>query len=499
MDAAAHARVGHLYWSDGEDQLAIKHWCRALYYDRSSAINYVNLGKAFECVGEIETALQLYQRCLGIDKNYAPGYLRLACVGDSSVSRANLVSALRLDPKLKQAAKLLAASVLLDRELEDSLRILEEVAPFADRSTLLEAVHGTLIEYGRYAEARRCNRMLLPVRETTALCNLGEIAVAMHDRDTALSCFARASQLDPSCLQAIMGSIQTHLSFGEYEQGWRQFRDAAELIQQDEHPSRRWCGEGVEGKKIVVQTSWSLGDGIQMARYAAALNDEGAAEITLVAKNCLLPLLSQAPGVSKAVGDLEPGERPDLEIPAELYFFYRQSFGRVPYLGRRRRKSGGPLSVGLNWRGRDLLKHNPYKNRSLPLRDFAPLFSVPGIRIFDLQYPKTPEDDAGLIARMEHSPSGISPLVNLAEAVADLDLVISVDTSVAHLAGACGTPTWILLAFSPMDWRWRLSDDDTPWYPFTRLFRQSRPGDWDAVVSAVAAELRTAAVTRGEQ
>jgi hypothetical protein len=151
-------------------------------------------------------------------------------------------------------------------------------------------------------------------------------------------------------------------------------------------------------------------------------------------------------------------------------------------------QAGATRRVGLCWAGNPA--HGNDRRRSLALSVLAPLFSVPGITWFSLQVGEAAAQLATTSAahRVVPLPAG-TELIDTTALIAELDLVISVDTGIAHLAGALARPTWLLLPFAP-DWRWQLGRDDSPWYPTLRLFRQSQPGDWPAVVDRVAAALQ---------
>ena len=142
------------------------------------------------------------------------------------------------------------------------------------------------------------------------------------------------------------------------------------------------------------------------------------------------------------------------------------------------------MRIGIVWAGNP--NHKNDRRRSIDPLLLAPLAQIPGARWFSLQKDSSPAKDAGFAS---HLGAELADFADTAAAIENLDLVISVDTAVAHLAGALGKPTWTLLPFAP-DWRWLLDRDDSPWYPTMRLFRQPEPGDWTAVISAVAAALK---------
>jgi hypothetical protein len=170
--------------------------------------------------------------------------------------------------------------------------------------------------------------------------------------------------------------------------------------------------------------------------------------------------------------DAIPATVPHVVAPVELV----QRWG-----GRIAEHAGSDKRIGIAWAGSG--RHNEDRHRSLTLQKLAPLLDVPGLRFFSLQIDRNEAHD-----RIIDLTSNINDFADTAALIANLDLIITVDTAAAHLAGALAKPVWILLPYNP-DWRWLLQRDDSPWYPTARLFRQPRRGDWDSVIERVAAEL----------
>jgi len=247
------------------------------------------------------------------------------------------------------------------------------------------------------------------------------------------------------------------------------------------HLQQLWDGRPLEGKRVLVHCYHGLGDTIQFVRLLPQLRAR-AHEVILWAQPQLLGLLHAIPGVDRVetLHDAAPQIARDadielMELPHILRLRAESIPARVPYLrvaSRARRPIRGRRRVGIAWRagGWD-------SSRSIPARLLAPLCSLHEVHWASLQF----------TARGCPLPAidlACADLYEQAQRMLDLDLVISVDTAVAHLAGALGLPTWLLLP-TPCDWRWMVGRDDTPWYPTMRLFRQSQPGDWSGVVTRV--------------
>ncbi len=259
-----------------------------------------------------------------------------------------------------------------------------------------------------------------------------------------------------------------------------------------------WDGSPVAGRRVLVRCYHGLGDTIKFARFIPLLRARGAAAIMVWAQPALIPVLASLPGIGRLL-PLEDGAPPpgwDLDVEVmELPHLLRATPARLPgrrgYLrapgGRRRRRGGGAaLRVGLVWRAGDW-----DARRSIPAARLRGLRAIPGVSLRILQRGPGLAEHAPGFGR----PAGAPDLPGLARAIAGLDLLVSVESMPAHLAGALGVPVWTLLA-EPADWRWMARRADTPWYASMRLFRQPRPGGWAPVVTAVARALRRLAARR---
>jgi hypothetical protein len=309
--------------------------------------------------------------------------------------------------------------------------------------------------------------------------------------------------------------------FAEYEWRWRRKRIA---------PSRRdfdaplWLGDTpLDGKTILLHAEQGLGDTLQFCRYARLVAAQGA-RVVLEVQPELTRLLAGLDGVSELVtaGEALPPfdcHSPLLSLPLALHTTIATIPARTPYLLADRAASarfrtrieevaGAPsLKVGLVWAG----GHRPHvpelrKNdarRSLAYDRFAPIVEVPGVQFFSLQKGENAAHQLSAM-RERHEPSQrvidwTSELTDFADTAAlvdNLDLVISVDTSTAHLAGALNKPVWILNRLDTC-WRWMLEREDSPWYPSARLFRQPALGDWDSVIESIASALTALAASHG--
>lgn len=278
---------------------------------------------------------------------------------------------------------------------------------------------------------------------------------------------------------------------GDFLLAWRESEAIERRGKPD--PNRFWDGRPADGRRVLVRCLHGLGDTIQFIRYVPLLRRR-ARSVAIEAQPSLKPLVA-ASGLADRVltwGEPEPSWDQQIEV-IELPRMFGTSLAsiprEVPYLDTGARShSGGHssrLRVGVVWSASDF---NPA--RSVPLRQFARLFDIRDICFFSLQAGEARFALAPWSDRVPSLCEESGSVLGTAQALETLDLVVTVDTMVAHLAGALARPVWTLLPFA-CDWRWMLDREDSPWYPSMRLFRQPRPGDWDAAIDCVHRELET--------
>jgi hypothetical protein len=356
------------------------------------------------------------------------------------------------------------------------------------------------------AEASYLQCLELKPHSREAWSNLGVLYACMRREADAERCYRTALFLDESYAMASFNLSYLLLRQGRFEEGWSRLEARNWCAPQVAGLSMpRWQGESLVGKSILIVYEAGFGDVIQFCRYATLLKSRGASFITLLCHPPLKNLLKSLEGVDEVAGfddfispsgwdvwtplvsiahysntrlDTIPAKTPYLYAPPDLIAKWSSALPERP-----------ALRAGLVWRGNPLFENDA--DRSLPSLDIlAPLGAVSGVTFVSLQKGRG-ENDA--------VPEGLSlikpgfPLVDFADTAAlmsKLDLVISVDTAVAHLAGALGIPCWVLLPEYKTDWRWLNERTDTPWYPgVMRLFRQTRAGDWSDVIADVVRSL----------
>jgi len=331
--------------------------------------------------------------------------------------------------------------------------------------------------------------------------------VELQRFDQAFAVYHRARALDPSRAAAEWNLALLQMLTGNFEAGWAgreaRWRMPALSARYPRISQPMWLGaEPIAGKTLLVYSDEGIGDTIQFSRYVPMLAARGA-RVILVVEDAVHPLLSALSGVSQCLPKsaatlpafdlhcansslpLAFGTRLDT-IPAEKCYLPAPAAARVQ-AWEERLAAHDRLRVGLVWSGNP--KHHNDRNRSIRLRALAGILDV-DVTFVSLQKDPRPDDRATLLERSEiiDLTSDLTDFAETAALASCLDLVITVDTSVAHLAGALGRPTWILLPHTP-DYRWLLDRDDSPWYQAVRLFRQDATRDYASVIARVRSEL----------
>lgn len=339
--------------------------------------------------------------------------------------------------------------------------------------------------------------------------NLANALVQLKRMDEADAEYRRALELAPDDAEVRYNHALLRLLLGDFAQGLPglEWRWGLPGFSRPNFPQPQWRGEPLAGRTILLLGEQGLGDAIQMIRFAPLLKRAGAT-VLVACRPALHALLASAGGVDRLL--------PYSHVAAESFDFHVPllslpgAFGttldtipaEVPYLAAEPARiqrwqlelaETSDFKVGIAWQGsRDYVLD---VFRSIPLAAFAPLAECPGVKLFSLQKGHGHEQLVAAGQRLGIVDLGTRldneghAFVDTAAAMMSLDLVITSDTAIAHLAGALGVPVWVALPLVP-DWRWLLDRQDSPWYPTMRLFRQSRQGDWGDVFSRIAGELK---------
>jgi tetratricopeptide (TPR) repeat protein len=484
---------------------------RAELSELARAANEHHLAKRH---AECETVLR---RVLEIDPNNASALHVLAltrqALGDPAQAIALMRRALAIDPGA--AALHVALSVILhgaaDHEgaIAASRRAIE-LSP--DDATAHNSLGASLTSLGRATEAIAAYRRALAINANfyECWCNLGHAQQMLLRLDEAADSYRRALgiQYDYPPAQSAAGMLA--LLRGDFASGFTQFEwrwRLASMTPRD-FTQPRWQGEPLAGKTILLHAEQGAGDNIQCLRFVPQVAALGG-RLVLELPQALTHLATRLDGGGGIIVQGEPLPAFDvhcafMSLPRVLGTTLATLPAQVPYLHADPAAierwagllagTGSGLKVGIAWAGNP--RHAGDRRRSVALERLAPILDVTGVRFYSLQV----GERAGDLARLppdeivDLSPR-LTSFAETAAALAHLDLVIAVDTSVVHLAGALGRPCWVMLPYSP-DWRWLLDREDSPWYPSLRLFRQPAPDDWDGVIARVAEALAARAAPR---
>jgi Flp pilus assembly protein TadD len=475
--------LGFAAFQQGRHELAIEHISRAIVVDPDEPTLHNDLGIVLRSVGRLEQAVESLRRAVALKCDYAEAHNNLGVAlreqGRLDEAIAELRQAVAQEPGSADAHCNLGGA------LRDQGRLNEAITSFQHAVALRPDHHEGHLNLGNALSDQG-----LPAEAAESFARA--LALKQDDPDT---------RFGAALVRLVQGDLER--GFAEYEWRWRcpAFAGAQRALPVEP----MWDGGPLDGRTILLHAEQGLGDTLQFARYAPLVAARGG-RVVLEVQPELLQLLSGLPGVERLVarGERLPSfevHAPLLSLPHLLGTTLVTIPTEVPYVKAdptstaawaeylSAGEAGAGLRVGLVWAGNQ--DHKRDSSRSVPLAVLAPLGSVPGVRLLALQ--KGPA-----AAQAETWPDGLQ-LVNLGPLLADfgdtasvienLDLVISVDTSVAHLAGALGRPVWVLLPYAS-DWRWLCERKDSPWYPTARLFRQAAPGDWAGVVARAAAALQ---------
>jgi tetratricopeptide (TPR) repeat protein len=411
-----------------------------------------------------------------------------------------------LDPNYVRGADFLAQG-----NLEAALAAWQQVlAAHPESAGAFTNVGALCNRLGRFEEALALFDQALRLEPglVEALNNQGAALRSLGRLEEALACFESALRIRPDYADAHLGRAYTLLLAGRMAEGWAELEWRCRCpdfgTPTAPGPQPAWDGAALRERTLLLRAEQGLGDMLQFIRYAALIHEQfGPGQIVVEAQPQLLPLLRSCPGVDQVIPqggtrplfhvhafllslpglmgtllDSIPAAVPYLAVNEELATRWREILSRLP-----------GFKVGIVWQGQsgNLMD----RVRSVPLAEFAPLAEVEGIHLISLQVGPGIEQLAHGRFPITELGSRFDPasFADVAAVVKNLDLMITVDTALAHLAGALARPVWVALAFSP-DWRWLLGREDSPWYPTMRLFRQERSGDWRSVFARMREALR---------
>jgi FkbM family methyltransferase len=500
-------QLSNLYLERGAFEEAVPLIHRLIDHEPNLSDAHNNLGTALLALRRPSDAVRCFERAIELEPNRPEFHHNLGgalqLIGRSAEARACYERAITLRPDYAEAHNSLGVLLAANDPNEAFTCFRRALAASPTYVDAHNNMGNALLDLARCDEAIASYRQALAIRPDHAEAhnNLGMALRELNRHEEALACLEMAQAIKPDYVDAHINEGLVRLALDDYANGWKKYswRNLKTSFGQGKKrpPRPLWLGNwDISGKTILLCSEEGLGDTVQFCRYVPLVAQRGA-RVILAVQRPLSTLMAGLQGASVVCDQGEPvppfdGFCPLLSLPGAFATKLETIPAAVPYLSvepdaaarwRRRLDGDGGAKVGIVWAGNP--QHRNDARRSIAAETLLPLLRVQGARWFSLQVGERAADLArlphGLVADL--SPH-LSDFAETAAAIASLDLVICVDTAVAHLAGAMGKPVWVLLPFSA-DWRWLRYRSDSPWYPTARLFRQPAPGDWPSVVMQV--------------
>jgi tetratricopeptide (TPR) repeat protein len=478
--ADAHNNLGVAFAQQGKLDQAIASFQQAVRFNPTYTEALNNLGNALRMAGRLDEAMTSLQQALRLNAKYVEAYNNLGLVFSKlerlEEAEINFRKASQLRPNNADIHNNLGVALLQQGKLDEAVSSLEQAIRL--QPGYIEAHNNlgyTFRNQGRFAEA--------------------------------LACFEKTLQLNPEHAGAHHNRSLIQLLRGELEPGWAEYEWRWKCPEFTPPPFRKplWDGSSLAGRTILLHTEQGIGDTLQFVRYAPLVKERGGT-VFLACPQSLVRILSSCKGIDRLLAKGAPlpdfdVHAPLLSLPHILKTTPATIPAQVPYLAAEtalvehwRQELGAvrDFKVGVFWQGSP--KYREDRFRSIPLAYFESLAKLEGVRLYSLQKGPGLEQLRTFSERFPIADLGSAldentgAFVETAAVLTNLDLVVSADSAVEHLAGALGVPVWIALPFVP-DWRWMLQGETSPWYPTVRLFRQSEFGKWGPVFERMAAEL----------
>jgi tetratricopeptide (TPR) repeat protein len=516
--AYGHFSLGNALQMQGKRQEAASAYNKAIALQPDFTAAYGNLGLVLLSLGRKEDALRCYERLLKTSPNHIDALINCSAIlqeiGQYEEAAASAERALRLEPDSFKALANLGTSLLSLKRYEEALTAYEQAYRLTPQDAEILTGKGTVLAHlNRQEESLACYDEVLKsnANDVEALRSKGWALTELRRHEQALVCLDQALRLHPRHGEAHLNRSLVFLLNGDFIRGWEEYEwrwEEGQLrAERREFRQALWLGkEDLKGKTILLHAEQGLGDTIQFCRYAKLVSARGA-KVVLEVQKGLKSLMRGLAGADSVVGKGEALPTFDYHTPLlSLPLAFKTTLETIPaetaylrsdaaWVEKWKGKLGDKRKprVGLVWSGNK--SHKNDHNRSIPFGMLSALLAEE-VEWVSLQKEVRESDEAMLAASaVKHYGEALSDFTDTAGLLSNMDLVISVDTSVAHLAGALGKPLWVLLPYSP-DFRWLLDREDSPWYPSARLFRQPKIADWETVITRVGEELKAWAEAR---
>lgn len=503
----------------------------AFYYRKALKLNPTcshtcfNLGQAYYWSKNYQKALQYYKKTIQLNPDHVRAYVQIGKlffdVKQYNDAVIPLKKAIKLDPANTEIHLLLARIYNYQQRCSKALKTLEKGLVIEPHNINLEFEKAnTYNTLNRLEEALEIYRDLdkKAPNNPSIIYNIAFTLKKLGYVTESIPYYNRTLELKPDHSDAWFSRGLAYLVLGDFEKGWEGYEwryHKPENGSLRSYTQPRWNGkDDISGKTILIHSEQGLGDTFQFIRYAQLLKDKNATVIAAVQKP-LVTLMGLCPYIDKviAISDETMPEfdfhAPIMSLPYALNTRIDTIPNEIPYLfadenltqeWQEKLAADTNFKIGICWQGNDNYATPNLRTavalKSVQAHEFAPICAVPGVSVYSLQ--KTTGTD-----QLNNLPEGVNIIsfdgdfdnsngrfMDTAAVIKNLDLVITVDTSISHLASALGTPTWVMLP-NPADWRWMINRNDSPWYPHViRLFKQPKPGDWETMIAEVAQELK---------
>ncbi len=529
--AAHHSNLGNILRQVGKIEPAIASFQRAVAMDPNHSNAWNNLGNALRDNRQFDQAIAAYERSLALkpdvaevlsnlgitlrmagrlDESITAHRRAIALAPQSSEAHNNLGVALRdqncwsesltahqravdLNPRSVSALSNLGAALRKAGEIDPAIQTLHRALEIDPRhADSYNNLASALIDLGNFQEAAAACRKAIAFdpHHADAHGNLGIALAYEGEVDAALASARCAVRLAPGDPLQHWNLSMLLLLLGDFENGWHEHEwrwQCPSMLKPRQFSQPRWSGEELHGKTVLLFSEQGFGDMIQFIRFAPVVEQLGGHAIVECQPE-MRRLFEKMPGISRCITLGEALPEFDLQCPLmslplaarnRLHAVTSVPYLRVPRSDHNWQIDPDNLNVGVAWSGNP--KHQNDRNRSINFAELAPLLEIAGVTLHSLQKRPAPPP------LIDHSQE-LLDFAATAQLIDQLDLVITVDTAVAHLAGAMAKPTWLLLPFMP-DWRWMLHREDSEWYATMRLFRQTMISDWNEATQRIAHEL----------
>ncbi|MCP4576824.1 MAG: tetratricopeptide repeat protein [Deltaproteobacteria bacterium] len=510
--------LGNAFKAQGSYEAAVSNYRKAIFFKADFLDAHYNLGNVYQEQGDYGRARACFESSLKIQPDFVKAHHNLGVLlkrmGDVRGAERHFRAVIKLQPGFAEAHNNLGNILLSDGRLHEAVNCFKRAVGI--RQDYPQAHYNLGVAFNRMADFETAKAAFeTAVRQDPGFVeahhNLGVALQNLGEAQEAICAFNKVLTLKPDFVEALWNRSLARLLSGDLPGGFKDYEARFHKLDHSRiYPGAfstpRWEGEPFQGKRLLVHYEQEFGDTLQFVRYLPKVKSHGGTVI-LEVQGELHELMKRVGGVDLLIdGKKTPGPQvpcdyhvPLLSLPGIFQTRIEDIPRKIPYVFPDPQKSEywkkqlsdeKGLKVGIVWAGN--LSDEKGRHRSCSLEYFVPLGSLASIRFYGLQK----GDAAGEIDtaypsfRATNLSERLTDFSETCAVIDNLDLIISVDTAVAHLAGAMGKATFVLLS-KPCDWRWLLDRDDSPWYPSIKLFRQPRQGDWDSVFARVHSEIKT--------